>query len=151
MEKETFHGFQKYVFCGFYKEKLGGGGIILYLFFLRTLVYVCCLVTKFSEFISLFIYGQDLPTSQTVQSHDCFILFEIIENLRNFCLYLLYIYLVICCYCPVAKSCLTLCDPLDCNPSDSFVHGIILARIQVAISFSRRSSRLRDCISRQIL
>lgn len=55
---------QKYVFCGFYKE-LGGGGIILYLFFLRTLVYVCCLVTKFSDFISLFIYSQDLPTSQT--------------------------------------------------------------------------------------
>lgn len=55
---------QKYAFCGFYKE-LGGGGIILYLFFLRTLVYVCCLVTKFSDFISLFIYSQDLPTSQT--------------------------------------------------------------------------------------
>ena len=56
---------QIYVFCGFCKEKLGGGGIILYLFFLRTLVYVCCLVTKFSDFISLFIYSQDLPTSQT--------------------------------------------------------------------------------------
>ena len=140
---------QKYAFCGFYKE-LGGGGIILYLFFLRTLVYVCCLVTKFSDFISLFIYSQDLPTSQTFQSHDSFILFEIIENLRNFCLYLLYIYSYLLLLCSVAKSCLTLCDPLDCNPSDSFVHGIILARILkwVAISFSRRSSQPRDCISR---
>ena len=140
---------QKYVFCGFYKQ-LGGGGIILYLFFLRTLVYVCCLVTKFSDFISLYIYSQDLPTSQTFQSHDSFILFEIIENLRNFCLYLLYIYSYLLLLCLVAKSCLTFFDPLDCNPSDSFVHGIILARILkwVAISFSRRSSQPRDCISR---
>ena len=29
----------------------------------------------------------------------------------------------------VAQSCLTLCDPMDCNPPGSFVHGILQARI----------------------
>ena len=29
----------------------------------------------------------------------------------------------------VAQSCLTLCDPVDCNPPGSSVHGILQARI----------------------
>ena len=39
----------------------------------------------------------------------------------------------------VAQSCPTLCDPMDCSPPDSSVHGIFQARILewVAISFSR--------------
>ena len=56
------------------------------------------------------------------------------------------------------KSCLTLCNPMDCSPPDSPVHGISQAGILewVAISFSRGSSRPRDetcvyCIGRQIL
>ena len=38
------------------------------------------------------------------------------------------------------------CDPTDCTPPDSFVHGILQARILewVAISFSRGSSQPRD-------
>ena len=44
----------------------------------------------------------------------------------------------------VAQSCptLTLCDPMDCSPPGSSVHGIFQARILewVAISFSRGSS-----------
>ena len=46
----------------------------------------------------------------------------------------------------VAQSCLTLCDPMDCSPSGSSVHGILQARILegIAISFSRVSSRPRD-------
>ena len=45
----------------------------------------------------------------------------------------------------VAQSCLTLCDPVDCSPPRSSVHGILQARILewVAISFSRGSSRPR--------
>ena len=46
----------------------------------------------------------------------------------------------------VAQSCLTLCNPTDCSPPGSSVHGILQARILewVAISFSRGSSQLRD-------
>ena len=42
----------------------------------------------------------------------------------------------------VTKSCLTLCNPMDCSPSGSSVHEISQARIleQVAIFFSRGSS-----------
>ena len=51
----------------------------------------------------------------------------------------------------VAKSCPTLCNPKDCSPSGSSVHGILQASILewVAISSSRGSSWLRDrtCIS----
>ena len=46
----------------------------------------------------------------------------------------------------VVQSCLTLCDPMDCSPPGSFVHGIFQERILewVAISFSRVSSQPRD-------
>ena len=46
----------------------------------------------------------------------------------------------------VTQSCLTCCDPMDCSPPASSVHGIIQARIleRVAVSFSRRSSLPRD-------
>ena len=42
----------------------------------------------------------------------------------------------------VAQSCLTLCDPMDCSPPGSSVHGLLQARILewVAIPFSRGSS-----------
>ena len=59
------------------------------------------------------------------------------------------------------QSCPTLCDPMDCSPPGSSVHGILQARIllRVAISSSRGSSRPRDqtcvssssCIGRQVL
>ena len=59
------------------------------------------------------------------------------------------------CACYVyAKSlqlCSTLCDPMDCSPPGSSVHGILQARILewVAMPSSRGSSRPRDrtCIS----
>ena len=46
----------------------------------------------------------------------------------------------------VAQSCPTPCDPMDCNPPGSSIHGILQARILgwVAISFSRESSQPRD-------
>ena len=38
----------------------------------------------------------------------------------------------------VAQSCLTLCDPMDCSPLGSSVHGILQTRVLewVAVSFS---------------
>ena len=60
--------------------------------------------------------------------------------------------------CSVAKSCLTLRDPMDCSLPGSSAHGIFQARILewVAVSFSRGSSQPRDqicisCIDRWIL
>ena len=46
----------------------------------------------------------------------------------------------------VTQSCPTLCDPMNCNPPGSSVHGILQARVLewVAISFSRGSSQPRD-------
>ena len=32
-------------------------------------------------------------------------------------------FLFCCCHCSVAQSCLTLCDPMDCSPPGSSVHG----------------------------
>ena len=63
------------------------------------------------------------------------------------------------CYCClVARSCPTLCDPVDYSPPGSSIHGILQARIPewIAISFSRGSSWSRDqtwisCTGRRIL
>ena len=59
------------------------------------------------------------------------------------------------------QSCLTLCDPVDCSPPASSVHGILQARILewVAVPSSRGSSPCRDqtrvsyifCIDRRVL
>ena len=45
-----------------------------------------------------------------------------------------------------AQLCPTLCNPMDCNPPGSSLHGILQARVLqwVAISFSRESSQPRD-------
>ena len=46
----------------------------------------------------------------------------------------------------VDQSCLTICNPMNCSPPGSSVHGILQARILewVAIPFSRGSSQTRD-------
>ena len=59
------------------------------------------------------------------------------------------------------QSCPTLCNPMDCSPRDSSVHGILQARILewVTMPSSRGSSQPRDrtcvsyvsCIGRQVL
>ena len=35
----------------------------------------------------------------------------------------------------VTKSCLTLCDPMDCSPPGSFVHGILQAEYRSGLPF----------------
>ena len=63
-----------------------------------------------------------------------------------------------CYYCSVTKSCPTFCDPMDCSPLSSSVHGIFQARTLewIAVSFYKVSSWPRDwahisCIGRWIL
>ena len=47
-----------------------------------------------------------------------------------------------CMHVKSLQSCVTLCDPMDCSPPGSSVHGILQARILewFPISFSRGSS-----------
>ena len=56
---------------------------------------------------------------------------------------LLYLYE---CVLTHVSHCPALCNPMDCSPPDSSVHGILQARILewVAIPFSRGSSQLKD-------
>ena len=72
---------------------------------------------------------QELSLDNKISKHD-FIFFYFAQK----------IHVIHCCFL-VAKSCPTLCDPMDCGPPDSSVHGISQARILewVAISFSRGS------------
>ena len=65
------------------------------------------------------------------------------------------------CVCMYAQLYLPLCDPMDCNPPGSSVHGIFQAKILewIAISYFRGSSQPTDqthvscisCTDRQIL
>ena len=50
---------------------------------------------------------------------------------------------VLCC---VAQSCLILCDPMDCSPPGSSVHGLLQVRVVkwVAFPFYRESSQPRE-------
>ena len=54
--------------------------------------------------------------------------------------------IIYACVSHVAQSCLTLCNPLDCSPPGSSVHGMLQARILewVAMPSSRGSSQPRD-------
>ena len=60
------------------------------------------------------------------------------------------VYVCVCVFVHVhaqlLQSCSTVCDPMDCSPPGSSVHGILQARIPewVAIPFSRGSSPPRD-------
>ena len=70
----------------------------------------------------------------------------------------LFLYDKYVCVCSDAQSCPTLCDPMDCSPPGSSVHGIFQARRLewVAISSSRGSFQPRDgtcsfCVNRQVL
>ena len=48
--------------------------------------------------------------------------------------------------CLVTQWCLTLCDPVNCSPPGSSVHGVLQARIPewAAMPSSRESSKPRD-------
>ena len=57
------------------------------------------------------------------------------------------------CYCErkkvkvlVVQSCQNLCDPMDCGPPDTSVHGVLQARVLecIPMPFSRGSSQPRD-------
>ena len=51
----------------------------------------------------------------------------------------------VCVCVPIAQSCLTLCNPMDCNPPGSSVHRIFQARIleRVVMPYFRGASQPR--------
>ena len=65
---------------------------------------------------------------------------------KNLCCVFLIFLQCMCMHAQLLQSCPTLCDPRNCSPPCSSVHGILQARIPelVAISFSRGFSRPRD-------
>ena len=69
-----------------------------------------------------------------------------VNSYRSSCLPYAKCFYFHCCCCLVARSYLTLYDPLDCSPPRSFVHEISQARILdwLDTSFSRASSPPRD-------
>ena len=65
------------------------------------------------------------------------------------CMYVsMSIYISYMCACSVTQPCLTLCDPVDCSPAGSSVHGIFQARIleRVAISISGDLLNIYVCV-----
>ena len=95
----------------------------------------------------LFVFHPLQPLSPRTQAIEMCVLF------KPLCLKLFF-----CCCCSVATSCPMLCDPMDCSPPGSSVHGILQARVLecAAISSSRGSSPPKvqtqiSCIGRRFL
>ena len=63
----------------------------------------------------------------------------------------MYAYTFINAYSHCAQSCLTLCDPMDCGPLGSSVHGISQTRILQGIFWTRGSNpHLFHLLHRQV-
>ena len=76
----------------------------------------------------------------------CVLYPSLIKHFSSLCQYLQFS--MLCC-CSVTKSCLTLCDPMDCSLPGSSFHGIFQAKILewVVIFFSRESSQDQTHVS----
>ena len=81
--------------------------------------------------ISSALLGVSSPTLQNLG------LLSLYNHMTQFLItYIVYIYMWVCIFvcvcahaCLHAWSCLTLCNPMDCSPPGSSVHGIFQARI----------------------
>ena len=89
--------------------------------------------------------GQEDPLEKKMAIHSSILAWEVpwteepgglqsMGSQRGECIYIIHIRV-----CSVAQSCLTLCDPVDCSPLGSSVHGIFQTRILewVGISYFR--------------
>ena len=92
------------------------------------------------------LYADQEATART--RHETMDWFKIGKRVQQVCILQLCLYnLYVECMCAqLPQLCLTLCNPIDCSPPGSSIHGILQARILecVAMSSSRGSSRPRD-------
>jgi len=102
--------------------------IVIPPFFVSLTIFMSNISTCFSFFFFFFI----LPISSHIFTSNIFVHF--LETISY------------CVKVKVTQLCLTLCDPMDCSPPGSSIHGILQARILewVAIPFSRGSSQPRN-------
>ena len=94
----------------------------------RNIIGFCMFILHFVTFLSL-------------EFLEDFIFCLFFRFLGIFCVKRVFFSPLTCCCCSVAQLCLTLCDPMDCSPWGSSVHGISQARLleQIVISYSRGS------------
>ena len=127
------------------------------LLFLSQLFVISCLGfldlgTFQSEHICMVVLSLDLSSLKIVTLINPYLATSLTENNSFFASKMVKWEMfpegLLCC-CLVTMSCSTLCDPMDCGPPGSSVHGISQARILewVAISFSRGFFQTRDQIS----
>ena len=84
--------------------------------------------------------------SKKLCSHDSSFAKRVGSFIHHFlCLFFRGLYTSVLCAKPI-QLCLTLCNPMDCSPPSSSIHGILQARILewVAMPSSRRYSQPRD-------
>ena len=76
---------------------------------------------------------------------------KLLSALQKMMILVLQVYIYACMCVQSLKSCPTVCDPMDCSPPDSSVHGLLQAIILewVAMLSSKGSSQPRDgtCVS----
>ena len=112
----------------------------LYRIYVPLKISVCILITEFRVLFPLIKYVY----MEVALLRQCYSKWRIIliSRLKNSQVK----YVCACMHVKSLQSCVTLCDPLDCSPPGSSVHGILQARIPewVPISFSRGSSRPRN-------
>ena len=106
----------------------------------------------------VYVKNDSITVNYCVKSHAYFTQYD---KAHPFCCKWHFFHLFHCFFCVCMQSCPILCNPMDCRPRGSAVHGIFQARILewVVLSYSRGSSQPRDrthgscisCIGSQIL
>ena len=136
---------------------------MLFIYILHSFVFLFSILNFFSKVSPSFLYPSSVVPSQLLNSSIWFLFLLPFSFSISISLFLIFSsscvssqsYLSLLSIseseshsvvCPTLWVCPTLCDPVDCSPPGSSIHGILQARILewFAISFSRGSSWPRD-------
>ena len=132
---------------------------MLFIYILHSFVFLFSILNFFSKVSPSFLYPSSVVPSQLLNSSIWFLFLLPFSFSISISLFLIFSsscvssqsYLSLLSIseseshsvvCPTLWVCPTLCDPVDCSPPGSSIHGILQARILewFAISFSRGSS-----------